>query len=70
MQHTLLSVRPWAIPCIRLARGDFPVGGHSMEKAPYSSAFRIASYVILFLMAAAIVYSGAMAITHWSGIGV
>lgn len=41
-----------------------------MEKAPYSSAFRIASYVILFLMAAAIVYSGAMAITHWSGIGV
>lgn len=41
-----------------------------MENAPYSSAFRIASHVVLLLMAAAIVYSGAMAIIHWTGIGV
>jgi hypothetical protein len=41
-----------------------------MEDAPYSSAFRIASHVILLLMAAAIVYSAAMAIIHWTGIGV
>jgi hypothetical protein len=41
-----------------------------MENAPYSSAFRIASYAILLLMAAAIIYSGAMAIIHWTGIGV
>lgn len=41
-----------------------------MENAPYSSAFRIASYAVLLLMAAAIVYSGAMAVIHWTGIGV
>jgi hypothetical protein len=41
-----------------------------MENAPYSSAFRYASHVVLLLMAAAIVYSGAMAIIHWTGIGV
>ncbi|HEX2875985.1 MAG TPA: hypothetical protein VHP33_32265 [Polyangiaceae bacterium] len=41
-----------------------------MEDAPYSSAFRIASHVILLLMAAAIVYSATMAIIHWTGIGV
>jgi hypothetical protein len=41
-----------------------------MEKAPYSSAFRIASYVILLLMAAAIIYSCTMAVIHWTGIGV
>lgn len=41
-----------------------------MENAPYSTAFRIASYVVLLLMAGAIVYSGAIAVTHWSGIGV
>lgn len=41
-----------------------------MESAPYSTAFRIASYVVLLLMAGAIVYSSAMAIIHWTGIGV
>ena len=41
-----------------------------MENAPYSSAFRVASYAVLLLMAAAIVYSAAMAIIHWTGIGV
>lgn len=41
-----------------------------MEDAPYSAAFRYTSYVVLLLMAVAIVYSGAMAIIHWTGIGV
>jgi hypothetical protein len=41
-----------------------------MQDAPYSSAFRIASYAVLLLMAAAIVYSGVMAVIHWTGIGV
>jgi hypothetical protein len=41
-----------------------------MENAPYSSAFRYASYVVLLLMAGAIVYSGFMAVIHWTGIGV
>ncbi len=41
-----------------------------MENAPYSTALRIASYVVLLLMAAAIVYSTVMAIIHWTGIGV
>lgn len=41
-----------------------------MESAPYSTAFRVASYVVLLLMAAAIVYSGVMAAIHWTGIGV
>jgi hypothetical protein len=41
-----------------------------MENAPYGTAFRIASYVVLLLMAIAIVYSCAMAVVHWTGIGV
>ena len=41
-----------------------------MKNAPYSTAMRIASYVVLLLMAAAIVYSGVMTITLWTGIGV
>lgn len=41
-----------------------------MKNAPYVTPFRIASYVVLLLMAAAIVYSGVMAVTHWTGIGV
>jgi hypothetical protein len=41
-----------------------------MENAPYSTAFRIASHLVLLLMAAAIIYSGAMACIHWTGIGV
>jgi hypothetical protein len=41
-----------------------------MESAPYSMAFRVASYVVLLLMAAAVVYSGTMAVIHWTGIGV
>ncbi len=41
-----------------------------MVNAPYSTAFRIASYVVLLLMAAAIVYATVMAVTHWTGIGV
>jgi hypothetical protein len=41
-----------------------------MDNAPYSTAFRIASYVVLLLMAAAIVYSTTMAVIHWTGIGV
>lgn len=41
-----------------------------MENARYSGAFRIASHVILLLMAAAIVYASAMAIIYWTGIGV
>ena len=41
-----------------------------MENAPYSTAFRVASYIVLLLMAAAIAYSGAMAVIHWTGIGV
>ena len=41
-----------------------------MENAPYSSALRVASYVILLLMAASIVYAGTMAVIHWTGIGV
>jgi hypothetical protein len=41
-----------------------------MQNAPYSTAFRIASYVVLLLMAAAIIYSGAMSVIHWTGIGV
>jgi hypothetical protein len=35
-----------------------------MDNAPYSTPFRIASYVVLLLMAAAIVYS-TMAVIHW-----
>ena len=41
-----------------------------MENARYSTAFRFASYVVLLLMAAAVAYSGAMAVIHWTGIGV
>jgi len=41
-----------------------------MESAPYSTALRVVSYVVLLLMAAAIVYSSAMAVIHWTGIGV
>lgn len=41
-----------------------------MENAPYSSAFRIGSYFILLLMAAAVVYAATMAVIHWTGIGV
>jgi hypothetical protein len=41
-----------------------------MESARYSTVFRMVSYVVLLLMAAAIVYSTIMAITHWTGIGV
>ncbi len=41
-----------------------------MEKAPYSTPFRIASYVVLLLMTAAVVYSTTMAVIHWTGIGV
>jgi hypothetical protein len=63
----MFEVEPTA-PREQLLRG--PVRGKCMEDAPYSSAFRIASHVILLLMAAAIVYSAAMAIIHWTGIGV
>jgi hypothetical protein len=52
------------------AKGAVRPGKIFMENAPYSSAFRIASHVVLLLMAAAIVYAGAMAIIHWTGIGV
>ena len=41
-----------------------------MERAAYSTVFRVVSYVILLLMAAAIVYSCTMAVIHWTGIGV
>jgi|GEM_PF-4973017 len=41
-----------------------------MESAPYSTAFRVVSYVVLLLMGASIAYSGAMAVIYWTGIGV
>jgi len=32
--------------------------------------FRVLSFVVLALMAAAVVYAGVMGIVHWAGIGV
>ncbi len=32
--------------------------------------FRVLSFVVLALMAAAILYAGIMGIVHWAGIGV
>ena len=32
--------------------------------------FRILSFAVLALMAAAIIYAGVMGIVHWAGIGV
>lgn len=41
-----------------------------MSGAPYYTPVKIVGYVVLVLMAAAIVYAGYITLTHWSGIGV
>lgn len=41
-----------------------------MRYAAYQRGFRIASYIVLILMAVAIIFATVMGIVHWSGIGV
>ena len=45
--------------------------GHPKEFAPTMHApFRLVSYVIVALMAAAVLYAFYMSVTYWTGIGV
>lgn len=41
-----------------------------MHGAAFHGPFKILGYVVLGLMAAAILYAGYISITYWSGIGV
>ncbi len=41
-----------------------------MHGAAFHGPMKILGYVVLALMAAAIVYAGYISITYWSGIGV
>lgn len=41
-----------------------------MQQRSFFTPFRYLSYLVLALMAAAIVYAFSIAVTYWSGIGV
>jgi hypothetical protein len=41
-----------------------------MQSATIHAPLKIVALVVLLLMAAAAVYAGYMAVTHWTGIGV
>lgn len=41
-----------------------------MQSATVGTSFRIASYIVLLLMAVAMVYAGAITVMYWTGIGV
>ena len=41
-----------------------------MRDAPYYTPMKIVGYVVLALMAIAIIYAGYISLTHWAGIGV
>jgi hypothetical protein len=41
-----------------------------MQGATIGTTFRIVGYIVLLLMAVALVYAGAITITYWRGIGV
>lgn len=41
-----------------------------MNGAPYYTPMKIVGYIVLLLMAVAIIYAGYITLTHWAGIGV
>jgi hypothetical protein len=45
-------------------------GGRRMQGAAIGTTFRMVGYLVLLLMAAAMVYAGAITVTYWRGIGV
>jgi hypothetical protein len=44
--------------------------GVSMREDAFTGPLRILSYVIVLLMAIAVVYAGYITVSYWSGIGV
>ncbi len=41
-----------------------------MHGAAYHTPMKIVGYIVLLLMAIAIIYAGYITLTHWAGIGV
>lgn len=41
-----------------------------MSGAAYYTPMKIVGYIVLFLMAVALIYAGYITLTHWAGIGV
>ena len=55
--------------CTRYLTGVLLRGG-SMQKSGLHTSFRLIGYLVALAVFGAILYSVAISITHWSGIGV
>lgn len=64
MPRVSLSMRAAAREGVKKKRTE------QMSGPPYYTPVKIVGYVVLVLMAVAIVYAGYITLTHWSGIGV